>query len=170
MCYFLPVWPGVFALGRQKQLQGDHRGKNCVTIYVELAAEPSSSGTGACSQAVLLFWPGISHRQGNRRSIMAYFPYTNSVEQPDEPQEAASSASLIHVPASEQMAPGAFRRCPVCGMSYALGGQVIAEPSLEASSTDSAAETPAQPAETTERRVVLRCAYCGTYSVGVPGK
>ena len=62
-----------------------------------------------------------------------------------------SSASLIHVAAYEQLAPGALHRCPVCGLSYV---------------PESLLTPPRQAASTPDERLVFVCAQCGTCSVG----
>jgi hypothetical protein len=62
-----------------------------------------------------------------------------------------SSASLIQVAASEQLASGALRHCPVCGLPYVL--ESLLAPSQ-------------QTAITLDERLVFLCARCGAYSVG----
>jgi hypothetical protein len=95
---------------------------------------------------------------------MAHHSVPNDPDHPNGAPGADSSASLIHVPASAQQAPGALSRCPVCGQPYTseslapLPQQTPAEPGI--------AETAAQQPETPGERLVLRCTYCGTYSVG----
>jgi len=64
-----------------------------------------------------------------------------------------SSASLIHVAACEQLAPGALHRCPVCGLPYA---------------PESLLTPPRQAATTPDERLVFVCAQCHTCSVGAP--
>jgi uncharacterized protein (DUF983 family) len=97
---------------------------------------------------------------------MTDLPEPNGNDPLKRTRSTSESASLIHVPASEQQQPGALGRCPVCGTSYVLGAEPISKPLPEASALESAEA--AQPAEASGLRVVLLCPQCGTYSVGEP--
>jgi hypothetical protein len=97
---------------------------------------------------------------------MTDLPEPNGTDPLKQTRSASESASLIHMPASEQQQPGALGRCPVCGTSYVLGAEPVSKPLPESPSLQSAEA--AQPAESSGQRVVLRCPQCGTYSVGEP--
>jgi hypothetical protein len=64
----------------------------------------------------------------------------------------ATGDTLIHVPASAQQESRAIHMCPVCGQPYAFGSQPVGSQEGEA---------------TSQARVVFRCSWCKTYSVGV---
>lgn len=82
---------------------------------------------------------------------MAYHIPSNDADWPYEVRSPDAGASLIQVYASEQQAPGALQRCPVCGQPY---------------TSESLADLPWRPAAASDERLVLCCAACGTYSVG----
>ena len=83
---------------------------------------------------------------------MLYYLASDDVDQPAGWLPTCSSAALIHVPASAQQAPGALHHCPVCGQPYT-----------------SACLLPPLPPNGTlpKEQVVLLCAACGTYAVGL---
>lgn len=82
--------------------------------------------------------------------MACYFP-SNEADRHYDVRSQDSSASLIQVYASDQQAPGALQRCPVCGQSY---------------TSESLAGLPWRPSAASDERFVLCCAACGTYSVG----
>lgn len=85
----------------------------------------------------------------------------NQSEQPSSGPSADSGAPRDLVPASAQQAPEAIRCCPVCGQPYT-------SESLPAFSQQTPAPSGAAgEAGTAEERLILFCASCGTYSVGV---
>ncbi|HLW03710.1 MAG TPA: hypothetical protein VKT82_34000 [Ktedonobacterales bacterium] len=83
---------------------------------------------------------------------MAYHLESNELDHSTAARGLHSSASLIHVAASEQLAAGALHHCPVCGLPYL---------------SESLLTPPRQTAITPGERLVFVCAQCGTYSVGV---
>ncbi|HEY7357043.1 MAG TPA: hypothetical protein VH590_11275 [Ktedonobacterales bacterium] len=83
---------------------------------------------------------------------MAYYFPSNGVNRYNAARSPDAGASLIQVYASEQQAPGALQRCPVCGQPY---------------TSESLADLPRRQAAASEERLVLCCAACGTYSVGL---
>lgn len=94
-------------------------------------------------------------------------PEPNGNDPLKQKRNAPESAPLIRMPASEQQQPDALRRCPVCGMPYTLGAELVSAPLPE---TPSAVESAgvSQPTEPSKQRIVLRCPHCGAYSVGAP--
>ncbi|HEY7357448.1 MAG TPA: hypothetical protein VH590_13310 [Ktedonobacterales bacterium] len=82
---------------------------------------------------------------------MAYHIPFSKAERHYEVCSRDAGASLIQVYASEQQAPGAVHRCPVCGQPY---------------TSESLADLPRRPSAAPDERLVLCCAACGTYSVG----
>jgi len=97
---------------------------------------------------------------------MTDLPEPNGNDPLKRTRSASESASLIHVPASEQQQPGALGRCPVCGTPYVLGAEPVNTPLPESTALQSVEAV--QPAESSGLRVVLHCPQCGTYSVGEP--
>lgn len=84
----------------------------------------------------------------------------NQSEQPNSRWGADSGAPRELVPASAQQAPDAIRHCPVCGQPYT-------SESLPAFSQQTPASSGAAGERgTAEERLILLCAFCGTYSVG----
>src|SRR5690242_13932250 len=82
---------------------------------------------------------------------MAYYFPSNGMDRHDAARSPGAGAALIQVYASEQQAPGALQRCPVCGQPY---------------TSESLADLPRRPSAAPDERLVLCCAACGTYSVG----
>jgi hypothetical protein len=83
---------------------------------------------------------------------MAYHLASNGADLPQGARRTHSSAALIHVSASAQQAPGALQCCPVCGQPY---------------TAESLSALSSQQATFSAERLVLRCAECGTYAVGL---
>ncbi len=83
---------------------------------------------------------------------MAYYFPSNEADWHYDVRSQGSSASLIQVYASEQQAPGALQRCPVCGQPY---------------TSESLVDLSGQPSPMSDERLVLCCAACGTYGVGL---
>jgi hypothetical protein len=84
---------------------------------------------------------------------MAYHFPSDEADQLYDALSQDSGAALIHVYASEQQAPGALQRCPVCGQPY---------------TSEDLVGLSRRPSTTPDERLVLYCAACGTYSVGLP--
>ena len=94
---------------------------------------------------------------------MADHPGSHETNQFSGAGDTANSASLIHVPASAQLDPDAIERCPVCGILYTVSGQPMSTPQP---SPDQPPATGAAEGAAPAVRVVIRCTYCGTYSIG----
>ncbi len=95
---------------------------------------------------------------------MAHLSASTESNQPNDARGTDTGASPIRVPASAQQDPGALKRCPVCGRPYRAEGQPVDTTQPEAASACANAPEPL-PEPSRERRVI-RCAACGSYSVG----
>ncbi len=94
---------------------------------------------------------------------MTHTPFSGDAHQPEKPGNNTPKEPLIQVHPGEQLTPGASERCPVCGQPYAEGGAPVrSTPQASASATAGTAEQAASSGQ----HSVIRCARCGTYSVG----
>jgi ribosomal protein S14 len=96
---------------------------------------------------------------------MAHLPPSDNAQQSEKTSDGTPKEPLIQVHASAQMAPRASTCCPVCGQPYAQGSLLITtdQQSPAVVTTETAKQTPAAA-----QQRVIRCAHCGTYSVGTP--
>ncbi len=94
---------------------------------------------------------------------MTRTPPSDDSQQPEQTSTSRANEPLIRVRPDAHLAPGANERCPVCGQPYAQGG-VPADTSQEETEV-LLADTPTQ--EPSSKQEVIRCARCGTYSIGV---
>ena len=85
-------------------------------------------------------------------------------QHPEKTSGGSPKESLIQVHPYAHMAPGANERCPVCGHPYVEEGLPAATTQQETEVV--LADQPTQ--KPPSNQAVIRCAKCGTYSVGVP--
>ncbi|HEY7124322.1 MAG TPA: hypothetical protein VH540_10260 [Ktedonobacterales bacterium] len=89
-------------------------------------------------------------------------PPPDDAQQPEQTNKSNTNEPLIRVHPDAQMAPGANERCPVCGQPYAQGS-IPADTNRQETRVVLADEPAQEPAS---QQKVIRCAQCGTYSVG----
>jgi ribosomal protein S14 len=88
----------------------------------------------------------------------------DNAQQPEQSGATTPKEPRILVHPYAQQAPGANTRCPVCGQPYAQGGV----PVPDQQQTPAALQPEqAEQAPAPGQQEVIRCAACGTYSVGV---
>lgn len=94
---------------------------------------------------------------------MTRTPPSDDSQQPEQTSKSSTNEPLIRVHPDAHLAPGANERCPVCGQPYAQS--VVPADTSQQETEVLLADAPAQ--EPSSEQKVIRCARCGTYSVGI---